>query len=366
MSKRSLLVFLYTVYLLYRTEKYRTKCTVVEAKNVISTVQNVRWSAKINKLEVIKIGVNNSHELNTCKVIDGKYEYKRIPLEESQSKYIYVPLSVITDAELDIRRVGIFSYLRIHCGLNNVIGFTIPDMVEWCGGKSDRRTNGTNDKALSILDAFNNGGYLTYLTEKSKSSYMKCRFDIGHYYSECSNGYAVIYLDELEKIMNYKKENLKDGTLNNTTILLVFAYLRNKIKRRTNELMPEERTSDGIKKRKEKLPDAYGSNISDIAEELNVSSKTISKIIDILEQELELIVTDRAYRIKNENDEFRTLPTIFANAYKREDKYLLDTGDNYSRTEIELKAEHMKRFYQDYKIDKRKRKYKKKGENANG
>lgn len=296
-------------------------------------------------------------------VFDGKYEYNRIPLEESQSKYIYVPLSVITDTELDIRRVGIFSYLRIHCGLNNAVNFTIPDMVEWCGGKPDRRANGSNDKVLSTLDVLSDKGYLTYLTEKSRSSYMKCKFDMSHYYDECSNGYAVIYLDEIEKIMSYKKENLNDNILNNTTILLVFSYLRNKIRRRPNELMPEERTSDGIKKRRERLPDAYGCNINDIADELNVSSKTLSKIIDILEQELELIVTDRAYRVKNENDEFRTLPTIFANAYKREDKYLLSTGDDYSRKEIELKAENMKKHYQGYKIDKKKRKIKKGGNN---
>lgn len=194
---------------------------------------------------------------------------------------------------------------------------------------------------------------------------MKCEFNIGNYYEECSNGYAVIYLDELKKIMSYKKENSKDNTLNSATILAVFAYLRNKIRRRPNELFPEERTSDGIRKRKERLPDAYGSSFLDIANELNISSKTLSKIIDILEQELELIVTDRAYRVKNEDDEFRTLPTIFANAYKREDKYLLDTGDNYSRTEIELKAKSLKRHYQGYRIDKKKRKYKKKGENAN-
>lgn len=297
----------------------------------------------------------------SCTLVDGKYEYKRIPLEESQSKYIYIPLSVITDTELDIRRIGIFSYLRLHCGLNNMIGFTVPDMVEWYGGKPDRRANGSNDKALYTLDTLSSRGYLTYLTEKSRSSFMKCKFNTNYYYESCSNGYAVIYLDELEKIINYKKENLKDNTINNTTILLVFAYLRNKIRRRPNELMPEERTSDGIKKRKEKLPDAYDSNINDIANELNISSKTISKIIDILEQELELIVTDKAYRIKNEDDEFRTLPTIFANAYKREDKYLLDTGENYSRAEIELKAENMKLHYQDYRIDKRKRKRKKKG-----
>lgn len=308
---------------------------------------------------MIRIDVNNRQE--SCNLVDGKYEYKRILLKELKSKYIYVPLSIITDTKLDIRRVGIFSYLRIHCGLNNIINFIIPDIVEWCGGKPDRRANGSNDKFLSTLDSFNSEGLLTYLTKKSRSSYMKCKFNIEHYYDACSNGYAAIYLDELEKIMNYKKENLKDSTLNNTTILLVFAYLRHKIRRRPNELMPEERTSDGIKKRKERLPDAYGSNIIDIANELNISSKTLSKIIDILEYELELIVTDRAYRTKNEDNEFRTLPTIFANSYKREDKYLLDTGDDYSRTEIELKAENMKQYYQGYKIDKKKRKNKTKG-----
>lgn len=314
----------------------------------------------ITKLEVIKISANNRQE--SYALVDGKYEYRRIPLKESQSKYIYVPLSVITDSELDMRRVGIFSYLRIHCGLNNAIGFTIPDIVEWYGGKSNRRINSANDKVLSTLDALSDRGYLTYLTEKSRSSYMKCNFNMDNYYDACSDGYAAIYLDEIEKIMNYKKDNVKDSTLNNTTILLVFAYLRNKIRRRPNELAPEERTSDGIKSRKERLPDAYYSNINDMASELNVSSKTLSKIIDILEEELGLIVTDRAYRVKNDNDEFRTLPTIFANAYKREDKYLLDTGDNYSRTEIELKAENMKKYYQDYKIDKKKRRNKKEGD----
>jgi hypothetical protein len=328
---------------------------VVRTKNQTSTVHFVRWSNKLKK-EVIKISVNNRQE--SYVLVDGKYEYSRTPLNELESKYIYIPLSVITDVELGTRRVGVFSYLRIYCALNNIVNFTVPDVVEWCNGKPDRRANGSNDKTLSAIDALSSKGYLTYLTEKSKSSYMKCKFDTAYYYEQCSNGYAVIYLDELEKIMSYKKENLKDSSLNNTTILLAFAYLRNKIRRRPNELKPEERTSDGIKKRRERIPDAYGSNIVDIANEIGISSKTLSKIIDILEYELELIVTDRAYRVKNENNEFRTLPTIFTNAYKREDKYLLMTGENYSRIEIELKAENMKRIFQDYRIDKNKRKTK--------
>ena len=287
---------------------------------------------------------------------DYKYEYTKTLLTDSESKYIYVPLSVIVDKELDIKRIAILSYLRIHCGLNDVIGFTIPDMVEWCGMKPNNREGKINEKFLSIIDDLINKGYLTYLTEQSKSSYMKCKFDMETYYDKCSDGYAVIYLDELEKLMNYK--NLQGNSINNTTLLLVFSYLRNKIRRRPNELKPEERTLNGIKQRKERLPDAFDSNISDIAKELGIHKQTLSKIINILEQELELIVTDRAYRIKTEDNEFRTLPTIFANAYKREDKYLLVAGEEYSRTEIKLKAEIMKQHYQDYKIDKRKRKRK--------
>lgn len=289
-------------------------------------------------------------------VIDGKYEYSKIQLENSKSKYIYIPLSVITDTELDIKRIGILSYLRIHCGLNDVIGFTIPDMVEWCGMKPNKRADKSNDKFLSTMNLLNDKGYLTYLTDTSKSSFMKCKFNSAYYYDDCSNGFSIVYLDEVEKIISYKKDNSKDNVLNNSTILLVFAYLRNRIQRRPNELKPEERSSDGIKKRRERLPEAYDGNISDIAAEIGISSKTLSKIIDILEYELELIVTDRPYRVKNKDNEFRTLPTIFANAYKRDDKYLLATGDEYSRNEIKLKANNMKKLYRNYEIDKRKRK----------
>lgn len=297
-------------------------------------------------------------------VVNGKYEYSQVQLEGLSSKYIYIPLSVILDDELDIKRVGILSYLRIHCGLNDVVNFTVPDIVEWCGMKPNKRANKSNDNFLSIIDSLSDRGYLTYLTETSKSSYMKCKFDSAYYYDDCSDGFAILYLDEIEKILNYKKENSNDNVLNNTTILLIFSFLRHRIRRRPNELKPEERTPDGIKSRRERLPEAHSGNINDFANEIGISSKTFSKIIDILEYDLHLIVTDRAYRVKNEDNEYRTLPTIFANAYKRDDRYLLITGDNYSRTEIELKAENMKQHYQDYKIDKRKRKSKRKEVNA--
>ena len=285
---------------------------------------------------------------------DYKYEYNKILLKNTESKYIYIPMSIILNKNMDTKRVGVFSYLRIHCGLNDLIGFTVPDLITWCGMKPNNREGKSNDKFLSFIDDFVDGGYLTYLTKKDKNAYMKCKFDVEYYYEQCSDGYAVVYLDELQKIMSYK--GLQESSINNTIIFLVFAYLRNKIIRRPNELKPEERTFDGINQRKERMPEAISSNITTIAKELGLHKQTLSKAIDILECDLKLIVTDRAYRIKNENNEFRTLPTIFANAYKREDKYLLITDETYSRTEIELKAQNMKQHYQEYKIDKRKRK----------
>ena len=280
---------------------------------------------------------------------NDRYEYTKSLLSDSESKHIYIPLSVIVNNKIDAKRIGLFAYLRIHCGLNNLIGFTVPDMVSWCGMKPNSREGKINDKFLSIIDELSNEGYLTYLTKKDKNAYIKCQFNLEYYYNQCSKGYAIVYLDEMQKIMDYK--NLQGNSISNTTILLVFSYLRNKIRRRPNELSPEERTLDGIKRRRERLPDAFDSNIISIAEELGVHKQTVTKAIDILEQELKLIVTDRAYRVKTEDNEFKTLPTIFANAYKRENKYLLNTDEEYSRIEIELKAENIK----DYKIDKRKR-----------
>ena len=283
-----------------------------------------------------------------------KYEYLKTPLKGLQGKYISIPFGMVVDEELDIKGVSIFAYLRIHCGLNDIVNFTIPDIIEWCGGKPDKRTNGLNDKYLNALDKLVDMGYLTYLNKKSKSGYIKCKFNTDYYYEECANGYSSVYLDEVEKIMQYKRKNTKDNMATNINVFLVFAYLRHKIIRRPNELKPEERSIDKIKDRKKRLPEAYDGYINDIAAEIGLSAKTVSRIIDILEQELRLIVTDRAFRVRNNDGEFRTLPIIFANAYKRETSYLLLTEENYSRLEIEAKANKMK----NYKINKNKRKNK--------
>ena len=100
--------------------------------------------------------------------------------------------------------------------------------------------------------------------------------------------------------------------------------------------------------------DAYEDTFDNIANLLGISDKTLLKAVDILEQ-LDLIVTDRAYRVKDEEGKYHTPKTIFANTYKREREYLLASGDEYCRTEIENRAKIINEYGGNYKIDKTKR-----------
>ena len=295
-------------------------------------------------------------------------EYPTVtPLAGSAAKFIKIPMSLILDDEIDARRVAVFSYLRCRCGIDGVVGFSIPSLVTWCGNKLRKGADRTNNKFLDVIDALNDRGYLTYLAEPSKGSYIECEFDLEKYNEETKR-FALVYLDEIHKILKYQKRNSKDTRLTNTTILLVFAYLRGQIYRRPNEMRPEENNIDGnnnhtydVNYRRSKNPEAYNDTFKNISNELGISEPTLVKAVDILEEDLGLIVTDTLYRLKNVKSEYRTPHTIFANAYKRERENLLAAGESYSRAETEAKVEKMKRDLNnvDFKINKEKRKIRK-------
>lgn len=282
-----------------------------------------------------------------------KYEYEQILLTGDESKFVNIPLSLILNTDMDEKRIGVFAYLKMCSGLDDVSRFIVSNMVEWCGYKSDiRRVGGTNDRFLDIVDEFAAAGYLVRLTDKSRTKYMEYKINEKYCSLECAEGYATIYLDELKKILTYKRRDANDVYIKNTVVLLVFAYLRYKIPRRPNKLNIEERSLDKIKDRKQRLPEAYDCHIMDIANELCLSDRAVSVAINILETELGLIVRGVAYKIKDKNGEYRTLNSIFVNAYKREGSYLLVSGEIYSMSEIECKAEKLKKFYGNYIINK--------------
>ena len=91
-----------------------------------------------------------------------------------------------------------------------------------------------------------------------------------------------------------------------------------------------------------------------IGELVGLSERTVSKAVEVL-QELKLIVIDECFRIRNEQGDFRTPYTLFANYEKRDGKYLVLSGLDYARGELERKAKKINEYNSLYCINEKKR-----------
>lgn len=286
----------------------------------------------MRRLEVVTIG------------IPEKCEYSSpVELDAISGNYFAVPASIIMDTDMTEKRITVFSFFSIYRGLNSSLFFSINNIVKWMGKQPNRHTNGINGKTIQIIEYLRDGGYLTLYDELNNSSCMEATLNLSKISEECDNDrFAIIYLDELKQIMGYQNPNAKDVFLNSDVILLVFAYLRMKIYRRRNKLFLEEINVDNqnnhqldIDARRLRSPDAYDCYYYEIAEELGLTARTVSKAVDAL-NELGLIYSEPLPRIKYEN-KWRTDHTIFCNTYKREGNYLLISGSEYYMTEVENK-----------------------------
>jgi DNA-binding transcriptional ArsR family regulator len=247
------------------------------------------------------------------------------------------------DTDMTEKRVTVFSFFSIYRGLNSSLFFSINNIVKWTGRQPNRHANGINSKIIQVIECLRDGGYLTLSEELDNSSCIEATLNLSKISEECDNDrFAIIYLDELKKIMDYQNPNAKDVFLNNDVILLVFTYLRMKIYRRRNKLFLEEINVDNqnnrqldIDTRRLRSPDAYDCYYYEIAEELGLTPRTVSKAVDVL-NELGLIYSESLPRIKYEN-KWRTDHTVFCNTYKREGNCLLISGSQYYLMEIENK-----------------------------
>lgn len=277
-----------------------------------------------------------------------KYEYTSpVELNNDSGSYFAVPASIILNTNMNEKRTTIFSFFSIRRGLDCGLMFSVNNIVKWTGKQPNRNANGINNKIIKIIEALKDGGYITLSENVDNSSCIEAVFNLSKISQECDyDRFAVIYVDELKKILNYQNPNGKDVFLNSDVILLVFAYLRMKIYRRRNKLFPEEINVDNknnhqydIDARRLRSPDAYDCYYYEIAEELNLTTRTVSKAITIL-NELGLIYSEPLPRIKYEN-KWRTDHTVFCNTYKREGSCLIASGESYYLLEVENKKKKL-------------------------
>ena len=182
-------------------------------------------------MEVIIIGAERN-----------SFEYSSpVELNTISGNYFAIPASIILRSDINEKRTTVFSFFSIRRGLDCSLLFSVNNIVKWIGKQPNRNANGINNKIIQIIDSLRDGGYLTLSEELTNSSCIEAIFNLSKISQECEHDrFAIVYIDELKQIIEYQVPNPKDTSLNNDIILLVFAYLRMKIFRRRNKLLPEE------------------------------------------------------------------------------------------------------------------------------
>lgn len=246
--------------------------------------------------------------------------------------FVKIPKALILDDSLGERRVTILSYFLLHAGMTGCVNYSINKIVEWVGKKPNGHKGKINQKFAEDILSVEEGGYielvdkpanLTCCTATIKQNALDDLYDNG--------GYAMLYVDELEKIMNHVFSDESDKRMSNEIVLLVFAYLRKVIYQRPNKISDNV----GAETRRARSPDAYDCHYNDIADVLGLSERQVSKAVDVL-NDLGLIYSETLPR-KKIGDRWTTSTTVFCNRYKREKGYLLESGSGYYMKETENK-----------------------------
>lgn len=277
-----------------------------------------------------------------------QYEYPSpVKIDFNSSAYFMIPSSIILNKNMGDKRITAFSFFSTKRGLGCDLDFSLNRLVEWTGRKPDRHSNGINNKFADVIKCLIDNDYIEVSGEIKNTSYTEAFFKLENVVQECKHDrFAVVYLDELKKILNYRNPNPKDSFLNNDVLLLLFVYLRMMIFRRRNKLLPEEINLENkcdheydIRVRRMRSPDTYNDYYCEIAEKLGMSQRTVSKATEIL-KELKLIYSEQLPRTKHD-EKWTTNHTIFCNYYKREGGYLLASGEEYYMSEINRKKKKL-------------------------
>ena len=225
--------------------------------------------------------------------------------------YVMIPREIIYNKELGDKRVIMFSYLCSRRALDDTVAFSISELCHWSRLKPNSREGKINQKYLELLNQFSKLNYFKTFPDFEKL--LKTRYSSTDYYNvtlnidkfDVQDNFALVYFNELETIIDFKL-NLKNSELDLTRmssayILLVLSYLRVNMNRNLE------------------YPQCCYRLYSSISEDIGLSERYISRIIEILE-ELKIIKHKEGARKRIDIDDskyqFISAPKIFAD-YQR-------------------------------------------------
>lgn len=263
--------------------------------------------------------------------------------------HIRIPREIIYGTTIGEKRASCYAYFFTHMTDNNTVLFSYDYLIRWCGFTPDRKKN--RKTGLSMKDKFSQ--VITWLCENQYISNFNERSFWGNNLQYClinrdkfgdNKQFSIIYDFEINLLQHYDSNY---RPLTKSTILLVLAYIRVNMWRRTTQLTVE---LDAAKKKK---PEIVSRQYRKIAEDIGISERLVSRAISVL-NDMGIIVARTLPRFQDESGKWHTEDTIFANKYRylynnRKKQYELDK--NY---DCEKELQYGVKFLQERKYSNKK------------
>lgn len=220
--------------------------------------------------------------------------------------YVKIPREIIYDKDLTDKRVIIFSYLCTRRSLDDTVAFSTTELCHWSKLKPNYRDGKINQKYYETLLLLSHYGYFSECPDferlrnekKNSVEYQLLNLNIEKF--DIPDSFGLIYFDELEKILNFKKvlenESIDLARMSSSYILLLLSYLRANMNRDTQK------------------PLCCYRFYKKISEDTGLSERYIGRIVEILDV-LDIIRYKEIPKTKyedEEKDKFRTNPKVFA------------------------------------------------------
>lgn len=221
----------------------------------------------------------------------------------------------------------LLSYLCSRRSLDDTVAFSINELCEWTKNKPNHHEGKINQKILDTLSMISGYGYFDsypdfhmIFTEKGNSSrYYKISLNTTKF--DCESNFGVIYLHEIDKILNFTEElknsNIDLNRIYPSYIFLVLSYLRINIYSGTDK------------------PLCCYRHYKTIADDIGISERYVSRCVEILDA-LDIIkhveVKKRKYEDADNKLHFITGVKIFTNYrnYIRNDYGFIILDEKYS------------------------------------
>ena len=293
----------------------------------------------------MRITIHTRLVIGTQLKIKGEDYMKFVEFEDIKKLdigYIFIPERIILDdCGLVNTEVLLYTYLSMNQTMRKKILFSGYDFCKWLNVSYSKRDGEILDrveksfkrlleldtvKCFSLHEKFGrNGFYEVELQDEIKPT----------------EKFGILYLDEIEKIMSREINRIGRTSYFGMAIRLL-AYFRLNIFVRSNEFNADNADKDSeMDKRRMDSPEAFYKHIKYIALDLNLHRDTIQKFIDIL-VDLQLIVKRTPYKFRCENNWYCP-ECLFANAYKRQNGYLIASGEEYYNPEFDAAEKRLKK-----------------------